>query len=239
MTTPLTQDLEGRLAVVTGASKGIGRATAELLAARGARVIAAARSLDGLPALGAEAPPGVIDTHLDVRDESSVDGLFDRIESEVGRLDILVNNAGVGVFKPADEISPEEFRDVLETNVLGACLCARRAFALMKKHGGRILHIGSTADHVPLAGSAAYGASKHALRGLSTSLTEDGKPYDIRSTLVSVGATATPIWDGVPGFSTEDMLDPTDIAQTLADIAARPLRVRIDEVRVMPPKGVL
>ena len=237
MTKP--RDLEGKLAVVTGASKGIGRATAERFAERGATVIAAARSLDGSLDVSDPLQPGVLDVHLDVRREESVDALFDRIERQAGRVDVLVNNAGVGVFKPTDEISADEFRDVLETNVLGAFLCARRAFALMKTHGGRLLHIGSTADHVPLAGQSAYGASKHALRGLSTSLTEDGKPYRIRSTLVSVGATATPIWDGVPGFSTDDMLAPGDIAETLADVAARPLHVRIDELRVMPPKGVL
>lgn len=237
MTKP--RDLEGKLAVVTGASKGIGRATAERFAERGATVIAAARSLEGSPDVSGALQSGVLDVHLDVRREESVDALFDRIEQQAGRLDVLVNNAGVGVFKPTDEISADEFRDVLETNVLGAFLCARRAFALMKAQGGRLLHIGSTADHVPLAGQSAYGASKHALRGLSTSLTEDGKPYQIRSTLVSVGATATPIWDGVPGFSTDDMLAPGDIAETLADVAARPLHVRIDELRVMPPKGVL
>jgi NAD(P)-dependent dehydrogenase (short-subunit alcohol dehydrogenase family) len=216
----------------------LGAATAKLLAEEGAIVIATSR----------KAPKGdlkntagsISQAALDVTDERSVRELFAKIEDTFGGIDVLVNNAGIGVFKPVTEISLAEWNEVIQTNLTGAFLCAREAFKLMKnRKGGRIINIGSVVDHVALPHNGAYGASKFGLRALSLNLNEEGKAFNIRVSLVSPGAVYTEIWHGREGFSADDMLQPIDIAQTVLDIAHRPLRVRIDEVRLMPPKGVL
>ena len=230
--------LDGKLALVTGASKGIGQAIAEQLAARGATVIAAARSLEGR-VLADRRVPGVIPVTLDVCSESAVDALFAEVQSKLGPLDVLVNNAGVGVFKPTIELSLDEWNQVIGTNLTGAFLCARAAFRQMKAAGGRIIHIGSIADHVNLSGCAAYGASKFGLRGLSGVINEDGKEHGVRSTLISVGASYTHIWEGREEFDASDMLSPADVADTVADVASKGLGIRIDELRILPPQGVL
>jgi NAD(P)-dependent dehydrogenase (short-subunit alcohol dehydrogenase family) len=129
---------------------------------------------------------------LDVRDEASVTHCFQALYKQYGRLDVLINNAGIGVFRPFEDISLAEWDDVLRTNLTGAFLCCRAAFPLLRNTGGgRIINIGSVADRVPLAGNAAYGASKFGLRGLSQILSEEGKDDRIRVTHLSLGAVYT------------------------------------------------
>lgn len=225
-------------AVVTGASRGIGRAIANALAAAGARVIGCGRSHP--PQLALPETGQVGSARLDVADPSAVESLFDRIDNEWGRLDLLVANAGIGVFAPIDELSQDDFRRVVEVNLIGAFTCARAAFTLMKRRGGgRIIAIGSVADHVPLGGCTAYAASKYGLRGLFHAITEDGKDHGVLASVVSPGAVATDIWKDRPGFDPSEMLEPEDVARTVVDIASRPARVRIDEVRLMPRRGLL
>ncbi|MBI3544881.1 MAG: SDR family oxidoreductase [Deltaproteobacteria bacterium] len=232
--------MNGKVVIVTGGARGIGKAVARLLAAHGAVVVATSRKARAFPSRTAVGGGGVLAAPLDVRDEKSVLRLFAWVDKSFGHVDVLVNNAGIGVFKPFEKVSEREARDVLDTNVLGALLCAREAFRRMKaRGGGRIVNVGSVADHVPLPLNAVYAASKHALRGLTASLNEEGKAHGVRVTLVSPGATSTEIWEGRKGFSSKDMLLPEDVAESVLDVARRPLRVRIDEVRVLPPKGVL
>jgi NAD(P)-dependent dehydrogenase (short-subunit alcohol dehydrogenase family) len=182
----------------------------------------------------------VREVQLDVTSEASVRRLFAAAERCFGRIDVLVNNAGVGVFKPIEETTLAEWQLVMDTNLTGVFLCAREAFRHMKaRGGGRIIHIGSVSGFIPIVENGAYGASKYGVRGLSHILNEEGKRLNIRSSVISLGAVYTDIWEGREGFAPSDMLALDDIAETVLDIARRPLHVRIDEVRLLPPKGVL
>jgi NAD(P)-dependent dehydrogenase (short-subunit alcohol dehydrogenase family) len=166
--------------------------------------------------------------------------LFDWLDRALGRVDVLVNNAGVSVWKLVEDLSLAEWRSVIDTNLTGAFLCSREAIRRMKRAGGgRIITIGSVADRVALPECGAYGASKYGARGLSEVITEEGKAFRVYGTLLSVGAVATEVWSGRPGFDPRDMLSPDDVGACVVDIAARPLSIRVDEVRVGPPKGVL
>lgn len=231
--------MAGKVVVVTGGLRGLGQAMAQAMAREGAAVWATSRKASETQK-GSPQPGEVREARLDVTDEASVTALFSRVVAAHGRLDVLVSNAGSGVFKPMEEMSLAEWEQVLSTNLTGAFLCCREAFRQMKAQGGgRIIVIGSIAAYVPLAGNTAYGASKWGLRGLCASLSEEGKAHGVRVSIVHPGATWTEIWHGREGFSAEDMLQPEDVAQSVLDIASRPLHVRIDEVRIVPPKGVL
>lgn len=230
--------LENLVVLVTGGNRGIGAAIAVQCALRGAAVVATARSAKTFPS--ALEPGAVAMAPLDVREERSVLDFFDWIDRSVGKVDVLVNNAGTSVWKPVDQISLDEWRAVIDTNLTGVFLCSREAMRRMKRAGGgRIITIGSIADRTPLADCGAYGASKYGARGLSEVVTEEGKAFRVFGTLVSLGAVATEVWSGRSGFDTRDMLSPADVGIAVAEIAARPLSVRIDEVRLGPPKGIL
>lgn len=231
-------ELRGKTVLITGGARGIGQAIARLLAEHGAAVIATSRGA-AVEALKPEFGKTVL-TGLDVTSERSVADLFKRVDHACPRLDVLVNNAGIGIFKPLAETSLEEWNQTLNTNVTGVFLCSREAFLRMKRSGGgRILNIGSVADHHALAGNGAYGASKHGVRALTEILNEEGKAHAIRASLISPGAVRTEIWQGREGFDPSEMLAPQDVAESVLDIVRRPLHVRIDEVRIVPPKGIL
>jgi short-subunit dehydrogenase len=152
----------------------------------------------------------------------------------------LVNNAGVGTFKPIVDLSLAEFEETLKTNLTGSFLCMREAARRMKsKGGGRIIQIGSISDHLTLPENGAYAASKFGTRALVGVLNEELKHHGVHCSLVSPGATLTEIWQGRSGFDPNDMISPDDIATTVTDILMRPKGVRIDEVKILPSKGVL
>ncbi|NHH83366.1 3-oxoacyl-[acyl-carrier-protein] reductase [Burkholderia gladioli] len=161
-----------RIALVTGAGSGIGRATARRLLADGFTVVAAGRRAEPLAALVEEARADgreALAVTVDVRDAASVDALYATIERTYGRLDLLFNNAGVNApAVPMDELSVEQWRDVIDTNVTGVFLCARGDFALMRRQtprGGRIINNGSISAHTPRPFTSPYTASKHAVLG--------------------------------------------------------------------------
>jgi NAD(P)-dependent dehydrogenase (short-subunit alcohol dehydrogenase family) len=230
--------LAGKVVVVTGGSRGIGRAIAEACASDGAFVVAASRSAPGLPP---EIRAGEITpARLDVTDEPSVEALFAWLDETMGWVDALVNNAGVGVFKPIDALGLDEWRAVIDTNLTGAFLCSREAFRRMKAAGGgRIVTMGSIADRTALVHSGAYGASKHGARGLMQVLTEEGKAHGVFATHLSLGAVATAVWNGRDGFDPGDMLSVGDVARCVTGILRQSPSVRVDEVHLSPPKGVL
>jgi NAD(P)-dependent dehydrogenase (short-subunit alcohol dehydrogenase family) len=175
---------------------------------------------------------------VDVGDEASVRRLFAAVHQASGRLDVLVACAGAGVFKPAVDISAAEWDEVLRTNLTGAFFCARESLRLMAAQGGgRIVFIGSIAGVMPLSGNAAYGASKYGLHGLAQILNEEGKASGVRVSIVHPGAVRSEMTAG--RFAASDLLDASDVAETVLDIVRRPAHVRIDEVRIFPPKGVL
>jgi NAD(P)-dependent dehydrogenase (short-subunit alcohol dehydrogenase family) len=244
MKLPPSSPLENQLILVTGGTRGIGQAICERLQTQGARVIATSRRATGFPAR----PPqsgAVAEVPLDVNSEASVKALFQWLDEQLLKdpsisLYGLVNNAGVGTFKPLDQLTLEEFESNLRTNVTGSFLCARESIQRMKKTGGgRIIQIGSISDHLLLPDNGAYAASKFAARALVGIINEENKAHRIHASLVSPGATYTEIWQGREGFDRSDMLDVSEIARTVEDILARPLGVRIDEVRILPTKGVL
>lgn len=231
--------MNGKFVVVTGGTRGIGKAIASLLAAEGAAVWAASRSApstcDGLTASAGH----IRELYLDVTNEESVKAFFEAIDRMYGRIDVLVNSAGIGVFKPVEETTMEEWERTVCTNLTGTFLCSKEAFKRMKAQGGgRIINIGSVTGYVPLANNGAYGASKYAVRGFSHILNEEGKSCSVRVSVVNPGAVLTEITARL-GFAKEDMLRVEDVAESVLDIARRPLHVRIDEVNLMPPKGVL
>src|SRR5215475_8946897 len=165
-------DLKGKVAVVTGGTRGIGRGIAEALAREGIDVSISALSrneidetIEALLDIGKGRAMGVV---CDVRDHSQVKAFFERTIQELGRLDILINNAGVGKFQSVEEMSPKDFRDVLETNLFGVFYCCHEAIPLMKKNGGGyIINISSLAGTNAHPRMAAYNASKFGLNGFS------------------------------------------------------------------------
>jgi NAD(P)-dependent dehydrogenase (short-subunit alcohol dehydrogenase family) len=228
--------LGGKVILVVGASRGIGGAAACALESEGANVIKADIAIS--PEAGAQPVSNSI--HLDVRSSGSVEAAFARLEHQFGGVDALVNCAGVGVFKPVAELTDEDWNNVLSTNLTGAFLCVRSALRqMLRRGGGRIIHIGSVADHVPLPSNGVYGVSKAGLRMLTQIVNEDYKHDGVRATLISLGAVYTDIWRSRPEFDRADMLDVADVARAIVGILKEPPHVRIDNVVLLPPKGIL
>src|SRR5690242_18193390 len=172
------------VAVVTGAGSGLGRLITIALAAAGWRVAAAGRRLATLEETASGAPDGsVLAVATDVSDPDSVAALFAAVELEYGRLDLLVNNAGTGAPPGAvDEITPQGWRSIVDVNLTGSFLCAHHAVRIMKEQrpqGGRIINNGSISAHSPRPGSVGYTATKHAITGLTKSISLDGRPFGI------------------------------------------------------------
>lgn len=231
--------LADKVAVVTGASTGIGQSLAVTFAKEGAKVVLAARRRDALEELARriEASGGTaVAAPTDVTVEAQVLDLFRRALDAFGRVDILVNNAGIAVGKPTDELSLDAWRSVIDCNVTGAFLCAREAFKIMKRqHGGRILNIGSVSAKVPRAHSAAYTTSKFALEGLTRSLAVDGREHGIAASVLQPGNVVTPLWDGREDvMRREGAMSPDDLARIAVTMLSLPPDVNLYEAIVLP-----
>ncbi len=186
--------------VITGASAGIGAACARLFLDRGWRVGLLARRRGALEQVAGGNENAVI-LPCDVTDPASVDAAFDSFVDQAGRLDVLFNNAGMfGSTAPIDEISVEEWRQVRSVNLDGMFLCARAAFARMRAQnpqGGRIINNGSISAHVPREGSVTYTTTKHAITGLTKTLSLDGRAYDIACGQIDIGNARTELLEGI------------------------------------------
>jgi NAD(P)-dependent dehydrogenase (short-subunit alcohol dehydrogenase family) len=236
-----------RVAVVTGAGSGIGRAVALALAADGFAVALAGRRGEPLAETAAAAPDPamMLAVETDVREPASVAALFDAVLARFGRVDVLFNNAGVGVVTtPLEELRYEDWRRVIDTNLTGAFLCAQRAVAVMRSQtprGGRIINNGSLSAHVPRPGAAAYTASKHAITGLTRSIALDYRDVDIACGQIDIGNAATAIAEqmaaGVPqaggGLRAEPTIDPAGVARAVSYMAALPLDTNVLFMTVM------
>ena len=227
--------LRGKVAVVTGASRGIGAATADLLARDGARVVRLARSLKERRAGEA------LDVRCDVTDAAQVRVAADLLQAEWGEPDILVNNAGAFHLAPFEETSTADFDAQVAANLRGPWLVAKAFVPLMRAGGGgRVVTIGSVADHVGFPGNAAYAAAKYGVRGLHEALLAEYQGSGLRFTLVSPGPTDTAAWDAVdpdsrPGFTPRArMLRPEDVAAAVVFAATRPPHVQLDWLRLGP-----
>ena len=239
-------------ALVTGASSGIGRAVALALAKAGYKVAICARREDGLKDTDAEAGAlgvgGMLTLPCDVSDPDAVEAMFTRIESAFGRLDVIFNNAGTNV--PATsfgELSWSAWKKVIDVNLNGMFLCASGAFRLMQRQrpqGGRIINNGSISAHVPRPGSAPYTASKHAVTGLTRSISLDGRPYDIACGQIDIGNAASHMTErmakGVPQadgtMKPEPTMDVQHVADAVVHMAGLPLEANVQFMTIMSTK---
>ena len=184
-----------KTAVVTGAGSGVGRAVALALAREGYRVVLAGRRRDALEDAAHAAESRTLVVPTDVGDPAAVRELFARTKAEFGRVDVLFNNAGVGApAVPLEELSYDQWRAVVDTNLSGAFYCTQEAFRLMKSQaprGGRIINNGSISAHTPRPNSAPYTATKHGITGLTKSTALDGRRYDIACGQIDIGNAAT------------------------------------------------
>ena len=238
-----------RIALVTGAGSGIGRASAIALANDGFTVVLSGRRREPLEAAAAEAGNDAVAIPADVRDPASVAALFAQIEQRFGRLDLLFNNAGVSAKAvPLEELELDAWRSVLDTNLTGAFLCTQRAFELMKRQtprGGRIINNGSISASVPRPLSAAYTAAKHGVTGLTRSTSLDGRPYDIACGQIDIGNAATELTEpmrttGVLQPDGETRREPTfdvdHVARAVVYMATLPLDANVQFMTVMATK---
>ena len=238
---------EARIALVTGAGSGIGRAVALSLLADGWSVALVGRKADTLAEtvrLHANAEARTLIRPTDVSDPASVDGLFAAIGERFGRLDLLFNNAGTNVSGAPDALSFEDWSRVVSINLTGAFLCAQGAFRMMRHQqprGGRIVNNGSISAHAPRPNSIAYTATKHAITGLTKSLSLDGRRYDIACGQIDIGnaltSMAAQMQSGVPQASGEMAVEPVmhvnEVARTVMLMASLPLDTNIQTVTVM------
>ena len=231
--------LAGRVALVTGASRGIGLACASALAAAGARVALVARGQDDLAraarAIGHDALP----VACDVGDLGALDAAVARIRADAGEPDIVVNNAGRFVVSPAASTSPADFASVVTTNLVAPFAIVAALLPAMQRRGrGHIVTIGSIADRNIYPGNAAYSASKYGLRALHEVLHAELRGSGIRTTLVAPGPVDTALWDPVdpdnaPGFTPRAaMLQPDAVAAAVMYAVTAPPAVNIDELRL-------
>jgi ribitol 2-dehydrogenase len=227
--------LAGRVALVTGASRGIGAATCELLDAAGARVLRVARTLTP------DDQRRYHDFPYDLSRSHQVEALAERVLREGATPDIVVHSAGGFLLRRLEETSTEDFDAQVAIN-LRAAFCLLRSFLppMRSAGGGRFIAIGSVADHVGFPENAAYAASKYGLRGLHETLVAEYRGTGVRLTLISPGPTDTPLWDRFDpdhreGFPTRDrMLRPLDVAEAILFVATRPAHVVIDWLRLAP-----
>jgi len=236
--------LAGQVAVVTGAGRGIGRAIAAALAREGAAVVLAARSapeLDGVAREIEQAGGRAVVVPTDVRQEASVEALIRRALAEWRQVDVLVNAAGVATFAPLTDSKLDDWDQMLAVNLRGAVLCCRAALpAMIGRHRGTIISVGSVVTSRSLAGSAAYTASKYGLLGFSRVLAEEMRPHGVRVGVLSAGATDTPLWDAMPGAPARDrMLRADQVAEAALLMASLGPNATLEEVTLLPAGGIL
>jgi len=235
-----------RVALVTGAGSGIGRAASIALADAGFTVALAGRRQEPLEAAAAAAGNGAVAIVCDVRDPEQVARLFNEIDERFGRLDLLFNNAGIGAPNvPLEELALDDWRAVVDTNLTGTFLCTQHAFGLMKRQsprGGRIINNGSISASVPRPNSAAYTATKHAVTGLTRSTSLDGRAFDIACGQIDIGNAATDLTERFrtagalqPDGTTrsEPTIDVQHVGRAIVYMATLPLDANVQFMTVM------
>jgi NAD(P)-dependent dehydrogenase (short-subunit alcohol dehydrogenase family) len=238
-------NLTDAVALVTGASSGLGRHIATALVERGATVYGLARSTDTLNAIQDDLGRAFRPVTCDVRDEDAVQSAFDAVRDNQGRLDVLVNNAGLGQFGPVDELSTEAWDVQMDTNLRGVFLCTREAVPMMRAQneatgfGGHIVNIASIAGLIGNPNIGAYNATKFGLRGFSASLMKEVRDDGIRVTCLYPGSIETSFFDVAGVDMTDHPLKPGDVADTVMHVVEAPENHLISEVVLRPlrPRG--
>ena len=238
------QDLDGQVAIITGAGSGIGQATAEALAQAGVRVALAARTQTTLDAVADTIHTSggmTLVVPTDVSDEAQIEQLVTRTHAEWGRLDILITSAGRASFGPLVESNTADWDSMMNTNLRATYLCAKHVLKIMLPQGsGHILNVLSMASHTALPGSAAYTASKFGALGLTKVMAAEVRSQGVKVTAVMPGSVNTPLWDKSGGdLDQNKMLSATDVASAMLDVIAQPPGIYTDEIRLMPPLGIL
>ena len=240
-----------QVALVTGAGSGIGRAVALGFLREGYSVVLAGRRLALLDSLATA--PGVgcgqaLSVATDVSNAESVAALFTKIREVFGRLDVLFNNAGVsGMGTDFQDISLEAWQNVVNINLTGSFLCAQGAFKMMKNQrpqGGRIINNGSISAHTPRPGSASYTATKHAITGLTKSISLDGRQHNIACGQIDIGNALTDLSEGISQgvrqangeLAVEPMMDTREVAEAVLHMAALPLSTNVQFMTIMATK---
>lgn len=235
------------IALITGGGSGIGRQTAGAMAAAGFQVVICGRREDALQETITQfdAQDKITAIRCDVTDEQSVDNLLSQVVAKHGRLDVVFNNAGNNVPPmPIDELSVEQWRHVLDVNLHGAFLIARAAFGQMRKQqpqGGRIINNGSISAYVPRPGSVPYTVTKHAITGLTRTLSLDGRAFNIACGQIDIGNTASAMTEkmsgGVPqadgSMKPEPTMDTKHVADAVVNMASLPLSANVQFMTIM------
>jgi NAD(P)-dependent dehydrogenase (short-subunit alcohol dehydrogenase family) len=238
MPSAINHPLAGQVAVITGAGRGIGAAIAAVLAGLGARAVLCGRNRETLETMAATIQSQGGQTAImefDVTDLRSVGLLAERIERTFGRVDILVNNAGIGGSRsPLHELSPEIWDQVMNTNLRGVYYCIRSLAPLMiRAQAGHIINISSLAGKNALPNGAVYSASKWGLNGLSYSVAEELRAYNIRVSVICPGSTNTE-FSPHPGKSADKMLQASDVAHAVAMIVTQAPQSFVSEILLRP-----
>ena len=239
-------ETNAKVALVTGAGTGIGRAIALAFLREGYNVVLAGRRIEPLESVAKESgTERALPVSTDVGNPDSVRALFAKIKDRFGRLDVLVNNAGVsGMGMNFEDISFDQWQNVVNINLTGSFLCAQGAFNLMKQQvpqGGRIINNGSISAHAPRPNSAPYTSTKHAITGLTKSLSLDGRKYNIACGQIDIGNAMTELSarmaKGVPQangeIAIEPMMDAKEVADAVVHMAALPLSTNVQFMTIM------
>lgn len=233
-------DLDGRVALVTGGSEGIGLAIVRELARAGARVVLTSRSRERAEAAAAGCEGEVVGQACDVRDEASIDTLIRTIDDRFGRLDIVVNNAGLGVFKPIQEMSADEWRLQVETNLNGVFLTSKAALPLLRKAGADgegdawIINIGSLASRNSFGNGVGYNASKFGLLGMTEAMMIDLRHEGIRTSIIMPGSVNTHFNDH--DGSRDWAIQPEDVARSVLQLVAYPTHTLVSRIEMRPSR---
>jgi NAD(P)-dependent dehydrogenase (short-subunit alcohol dehydrogenase family) len=236
--------LDGQVAVITGAGRGVGRAIALAFAREGAKLALAARSsrelagaVTEMETVGAQA----LAVPTDVREEPSVSALMRQALARFEHIDLLVNAAGIATFGPVADTKLEDWDQTLAVNLRGTILCCRAALpAMMSRRRGTIINIGSVVTSRTLTGSAAYTTSKYGLLGFSRVLAEEMRPHGVRVGMLSAGAVDTPLWDAIPSPPDRArMLRPEQVADAAVLMASLSPNATLEELTLLPAGGVL
>jgi len=240
--------MSSKVAIVTGAGSGIGRAVAIALAGQGYQVALAGRRVAELEATAREASAGCLPIPTDVSDPAAVEALFTRTKERFGRLDLLFNNAGFGAPAiPLEELAVEQWRSVVDVNLNGTFFCTQWAFRLMKAQtprGGRIINNGSISASAPRPYSAAYTATKHAITGLTKSTSLDGRAYDIACGQIDIGNAETAMAARMKSgtlqangtLQPEPMMAIENVVQAVLFMANLPLEANVQFLTVLATK---